>query len=832
MHTRRMTFLVLIGLILSGDRLAQAGTPSVDLPAIPTAWRVLTTEDGLPDRSIRAIKLFEDALWLGTDNGFARYSEDSWTQWDSENGLFPRCRVTAIDVDPQTRDVWLGTWGKGLFRFTAGRIDRFDQLNSGLAGNLVLAVEVVAGRIWAATNGGLSAYHPRTDEWDLYLPRRADRQSVAVTALSPFDGRLYLGTWGEGILALDPAVAASAAAIRRGDAVHEGRLDATIMAILPVTGKLWWVSPGGIYKGDPFAQWSPRTSCAPRPGSLKSRGFAARTASGDVQVAWPPRGLKPAARPGRFDFVYCAAAAGEGNVWIGTERGVALRVNSVDNTWIVFSREIGSPGGWAAAMQGGTTVDTRRLLTMPPDCRVRCLAADDSTVWLGTRDGLVVGTDVRAWKGLPSGDVRTTTQVGKDLEQAGVSARDTSSTIASRDLEVARSPRGLKLTAGLAVALYGPRTRTMALPGEFGAAESAVHRDSADLLAFHLAVEASNQNGGFRGRTPFAAVIQQAGYSRYGWGLPEDDLADFAQNDDVVGVVGYVDAEDSVTNVAALRTEVPIVSTDRPSWTGLVRGPDNPWVFRCWGSEPRRHRLLLDYLIDELGMSRLVAVDMSDRAECAPFTWWVDHVRGRDDAQLRVARLPSGSGEFDAGVRTLRTSGAEGIMTWCEAPAAGRFLRRLRELGMTQPLIGGPSLLEPSFLELAGPKPGTVIALCPRVTEDEEVEVGGKGSGADAQADRARSWVRFAAEYAERNVVGAVHMPPGKNAYWTFAATDHLLNAAQSAGPDREELRRALQSMADSEDSEKHYEALGLTPDVCIARLINGKWVTQSLDRP
>src|SRR3972149_1067551 len=64
--------------------------------------------------------------------------------------------VSAIAVDEDTREVWVGTLGDGLFRCSGGRCDRLDQLNSGLAGNVVFDVAVARGRTWAATNGGLS----------------------------------------------------------------------------------------------------------------------------------------------------------------------------------------------------------------------------------------------------------------------------------------------------------------------------------------------------------------------------------------------------------------------------------------------------------------------------------------------------------------------------------------------------------------------------------------------------------------------------------------------------------------------------------------------------
>jgi len=92
--------------------------------------------------------------------------------------------ISATATDPSTHEIWIGTWGNGLYRQTAGRLDRFDQFNSGLAGNIVFDVLYVGGRVWAATNGGLSVYDPTRREWELHFARRGDGRDTAITDLT------------------------------------------------------------------------------------------------------------------------------------------------------------------------------------------------------------------------------------------------------------------------------------------------------------------------------------------------------------------------------------------------------------------------------------------------------------------------------------------------------------------------------------------------------------------------------------------------------------------------------------------------------------------------
>jgi len=118
---------------------------------------------------------------------------------------FPRAAISAGATDPRTGDVWIGTWGGGLVRFTAGRFDRFTQFNSGLAGDLIFDVTVVGGRIWVATNAGVSSYEPTTNNWGLYLDPAEGQPQIAVTDFRPARDGLYAETWAGPLLLYDPA---------------------------------------------------------------------------------------------------------------------------------------------------------------------------------------------------------------------------------------------------------------------------------------------------------------------------------------------------------------------------------------------------------------------------------------------------------------------------------------------------------------------------------------------------------------------------------------------------------------------------------------------------
>jgi len=158
----------------------------------------------LCERSCRvtAIRVSNGVLWVGTDHGLAAFEKEAWHTWTVADGL-PVEAVTALDVDDATGDLWLGMLGGGLVRLTSGRLDVFDQFNSGLAGNLVFGVAVYYGRVYAATNGGVCAFDPKGDAWELPIARTADGSSGVVVDLVADENALYARFWTGGIRQFD-----------------------------------------------------------------------------------------------------------------------------------------------------------------------------------------------------------------------------------------------------------------------------------------------------------------------------------------------------------------------------------------------------------------------------------------------------------------------------------------------------------------------------------------------------------------------------------------------------------------------------------------------------
>lgn len=192
--------------MLAPARSGAAETSSRGLPFVYTDWQHFSTQDGLPNDHIFAVKANGPFIWIGTENGLARYDKRSgqMQSWSEAEGL-PWRVVTALEIDPKTGDLWIGLFGGGLARFSGGRFDHWHQMNSGLVNDVVYGLAVENDHIWIATTAGASRYNTVSGEWTIYTEKNAPMEEIWNYGVSYNKGKVYLGVWGSGVLEFDVA---------------------------------------------------------------------------------------------------------------------------------------------------------------------------------------------------------------------------------------------------------------------------------------------------------------------------------------------------------------------------------------------------------------------------------------------------------------------------------------------------------------------------------------------------------------------------------------------------------------------------------------------------
>jgi ligand-binding sensor domain-containing protein len=192
---RLFTVLSLTVLLLAAHVLA--ATP--EMPRY--RWENFTTANGLPDNHVYCVLVDGGRIWAGTENGLAKYEDGKWTVLRTSDGLAHRA-VLNLALDKRSGDLWVATMG-GLSRVSAGRIDTFTQLNSGVSNDVVYGVAVQGDYVWVATAAGASRLDTRTGQWSLYNERNTPMYEIWTYAVTAAPDKVYYAVWGAGVLEYD-----------------------------------------------------------------------------------------------------------------------------------------------------------------------------------------------------------------------------------------------------------------------------------------------------------------------------------------------------------------------------------------------------------------------------------------------------------------------------------------------------------------------------------------------------------------------------------------------------------------------------------------------------
>ena len=193
MRVRFLTTCVLLLVSLA----AAAATP--DMPRYK--WENFTAATGLPDDHVFCVLVDGKRIWAGTENGIGVYEDGKWRTIGTKDGLVHRA-VLSLALDKTTGDVWAGTMG-GVSRISAGRIDNYTQLNSGLANDVVYNVGVQGEYVWFATAAGASRFNTRTSQWSIFNERNTPMYEIWTYGVSPGKEKVYYAVWGAGLLEYD-----------------------------------------------------------------------------------------------------------------------------------------------------------------------------------------------------------------------------------------------------------------------------------------------------------------------------------------------------------------------------------------------------------------------------------------------------------------------------------------------------------------------------------------------------------------------------------------------------------------------------------------------------
>jgi hypothetical protein len=336
--------------------------PDNALPYVYTKWKHFTTKDGLPNDHIFAVKADGPKIWIGTEDGLACLDKRTGKirAWQEKEGL-PWKVVTAIDVDPKTGDIWLGLFGGGVSRFSGGRFEHFNQLNSGLVNDVVYGIAVENDHIWCATTAGCSRYNVKTNQWTTFTEKNAPMEEIWNYGVA-YDGKdkVYLAVWGSGCLEynirkeqwkvyLDPDGEMEIDLYRDDGIIH------VIVTGASPAGEALWIS---TYFG----------TC--RYDGRHWRGFYAK------ETGLPS------------DFTNNVKARSANECWFAFDKGLGVVADFPTDTYVAYTRDPDTLRGKAQIYRTGKLLKEVDMEQAVPQNFTICVDHDGHDAWVGTGKGL------------------------------------------------------------------------------------------------------------------------------------------------------------------------------------------------------------------------------------------------------------------------------------------------------------------------------------------------------------------------------------------------------------------------------------------------------------
>jgi len=361
-----------------------------------------------------------------------------------------------------------------------------------------------------------------------------------------------------------------------------------------------------------------------------------------------------------------------------------------------------------------------------------------------------------------------------------------------------RRPR----SARSALAIYGPRNRTIQLPGS--PSQRAGDPARCDLAAVEIAVSMFGKTQKDR-RSGIELVKVSSGYARYGWTLPEDDVVLFALNHRVGAVVGHLSPRLQPTLAEVVgRTGIGFVSTASLDVADQQALFTNPYAFRCYGAEKWGHRMLFDDLLPPDTPGRIAIVRSGAAFDDLHVGWWRDYAqrRGVEIVWEGVWRVEC------ADIKALGKARPDVIVTWSDAESTVAIVDKVRGIGLKCPIVVSPACVRDDIGSLIDAPLGSLVSLDPlwdaRAALLPRVE---------AEFQRAYTMQRFVATTSEHHTLDSFH------------GADHALYAIAKAGGNQPLVVQVLREMRDSAYGEEHFAQQHSPPVVSVARYEDGLWV-------
>jgi signal transduction histidine kinase/ligand-binding sensor domain-containing protein len=299
-----------------------------------TVW---TQQKGLPQDTIRAIAQTADGyLWLGTDEGLARFDGYDFTIFNKTNGDLPSNSITALAAAPGGA-LWIGT-PDGLTELNAGRFRTYTR-QQGLPDDAVSSLFIDhTGALWIVAGIDLSCFE--RGKFTNFKPGR-DMPVASFRAVAEDHSH---NLWVAGYSALGKLTRGKFETVLTAEA-----LDGDVVSGLAVDphDNLWIAGSKGATMRSPDGQVRRLNTVDGLPDSVlraiwvdRDGGLWAGTNRGLARLEGNRFVSAPVGPDRGQDQVRCLYEDREGDLWVGSNNGLTqLR----DDVFTVYGKSEGFP---------------------------------------------------------------------------------------------------------------------------------------------------------------------------------------------------------------------------------------------------------------------------------------------------------------------------------------------------------------------------------------------------------------------------------------------------------------------------------------------------------